>query len=277
MNKADLHLHTTASDGLLSPEEIVTTAYNKGLKAIAITDHDTVKGIKNAINKSKDINILVIPGIEFSCELKNFEIHVLGLFVDVNCPNLIKVCDELELSRKNRIELIIKKLNSLNINIDYEKLSKNCKEGTLGRPHVARALVAKKYVDSVQEAFDRYLSYGKEAYVSRFKLLIEDAISIIHKSGGIAILAHPALIKDYKVETLLNEYNFDGIEVYHSKHTDEDIKEFKNLANKYNLIITGGSDFHGEPDNIQVGDNYIFLEEITKWNFKNSEILRRFL
>ncbi len=272
MEKADLHIHTTASDGTLKPNEIVKWAYKKNVKAIAITDHDTVYGIDIAINEAnKYNNLLVIPGIEFSCEYNDIEIHILGYFINYKSKILKKLTDKIIHSRKIRGEKIIKKLNKIGIEInirDVENHSRNSR--FIGRPHIARALIAKKYVNTINEAFEKYIGKDKPAYEPRYKLSINKAINVIHAIKGIAVLAHPGLIKDINPKEVFTNYKFDGIEVYHSKHKIEDIKKYEKLANEHNLIKTGGSDFHGEYIDGKpiIGNYYVQLENL-KTDLKN--------
>ncbi|SHI00407.1 PHP domain-containing protein [Sporanaerobacter acetigenes] len=244
---ADLHIHTTFSDGLLTPEEVVDLAVKKELDGIAITDHDTTLGIDRAIERSKIYkDIQVIPGIEFSCIYTTEEIHILGYFIDYKSPDLIQLTYNLRLERMNRGYKILDKLNSLGINVTIDDVKKISGANNIGRPHIARALIKKGWVNSIDEAFDKYLEIGKAAYVERYKLSIEDAIDIIHRCKGIAVIAHPGLIKDKNIIYYCIKIGVDGIETVHSKHSKKEIEFYTKLANKHNLIKTGGSDCHGQ-------------------------------
>ncbi|WP_425447506.1 PHP domain-containing protein [Dethiothermospora halolimnae] len=246
MDKIDLHMHTTSSDGILSPEEVVDTAVKKGLKAIAITDHDTVEGIAKAIDRSKEYkNFLVIPGIELSCDYKNNEIHILGYFIDYNSKILSDLTKKLKDDRVKRGEKIVDKLNAMGLNISIDEVNEISSEDYIGRPHIARVLVNKNYVSSIGEAFDKYLGNNKPGYVERFKPTIPEAIDIIHATGGVAVLAHPGLIGNNITLDEILKFKFDGIEVIHSKHDDDDRHKFNLISESLNLIKTAGSDCHG--------------------------------
>ncbi len=246
MGKADLHIHTTASDGVFSPSYIVDCAVKKGLKAIAITDHDTTLGIKKAIERSnKYENFIVIPGIELSSDYEGQEVHILGYFIDEQNKQLINVTRELRESRLMRSEKIILKLCEIGINISLKEVKEISDEGYIGRPHIARVLVDKGYVESVEEAFEKYIGKDKPAYVNRYKLSLKNSIDLIHKSGGVAVLAHPGILdKDLNIIKLI-DIGLDGIEVIHPTHNEEIIKKFYEITRRYNLISTGGSDYHG--------------------------------
>ncbi|QZY56813.1 PHP domain-containing protein [Crassaminicella profunda] len=245
--RVDMHVHTSASDGILSPTEIVDWAKKRGLKGVAITDHDTIDGIKEAIRASEQYdNFLVIPGIEFSTLYHGVEIHILGYFVDYENLELIDITNAIKNYRFKRAELIIDKLQKLNYDIHFSEVKGVVKEGAIGRPHIARILVQKGYMSSMQEAFEKLLKKGKAAYVERFKLTVDEAIHIIEKSKGIPVLAHPGLIDDgVDVEGIIRK-GIKGIEVYHSKHSVFHNRLYFKLSKKYNLFITGGSDYHDE-------------------------------
>ncbi|AFS78547.1 PHP domain-containing protein [Gottschalkia acidurici 9a] len=264
MDKADLHIHTTSSDGILTPEEVVEWAYRKGLHTIAITDHDTVDGIDRAIEEGKEHSICVVPGIELSCTYQNEEVHILGYFIDYKSNKLNTFTKTLKDARENRNASIIEKLNKLDIDITLEEVKKASKNGTMGRPHIARVLIEKGIVDTVKGAFDIYLGKGKPAYVERYKVSIEDAIDLIHSIGGASIVAHPGLMKNKLVLDYVLQQNIDGMEVIHSKHTLEQTEKLRELAKKFNLIETAGSDCHGYLENEEpiLGDFYINLKSV---------------
>lgn len=253
MGNADLHIHSTMSDGLLSPEDIVNWGVKKGLTAISITDHDSISGIECAADYSKDKNIEVVPGIEMSTEYNNVEVHMLGYFIDYKSSLLCGMLEKLKMSRVERAKLMIKKLNDLGINItiDYiHEIARNAQ--SVGRPHIARALIKLGYCSSIEEAFDKYIGYNKPAYVERYKLSPFEALEIILNSGGAASIAHPGLIINIDRLLLIKKlkgWGLSGIEVYHTKHTNEDVVYFSSIAEKLNLIPTGGSDCHGLMEN----------------------------
>ncbi|MTI67768.1 MAG: PHP domain-containing protein [Firmicutes bacterium] len=257
MKKADLHIHTTASDGKFTPKEVVDLAIKRKLDAISITDHDTTSGIQQAINQSKKYNSLeVIPGIELSSEHNGEEIHILGYYIDYKSSLLEDVTNKLKKLRIERAYKILKKLELISISIDTDKIENIIAENNyIGRPHIAKLLIDEGYVNSMEEAFDSYLGFGKKGYVPREKLSLEDSINLITKIGGYAVLAHPGLIKQ-NLEPILRKFKFQGIEIYHTKHTDMVIEKLNILARRFNLIKTGGSDCHGNITPI-LGNTYI--------------------
>lgn len=264
MKKADLHIHTTFSDGSLTPNEIVKWASRKKVYAIAVTDHDTVEGIKFAVECGRLYDIIIIAGIEISCTFEEEEIHILGYFIDYEDKNLLETTRILKKSRESRAKKIIKKLNDLGFDITLEDVYNISGTGVIGRPHIAKAMIEKKYISTVEEAFEKYLKKDKPAYVERFKLSIEEGINLIHSTGGVAVIAHPGLIKNKKVIHEAISFNADGIEVIHSKHSKQDMLKYCKIANRYNLIITGGSDFHSDLINSVpiLGDFYVNYKQV---------------
>jgi predicted metal-dependent phosphoesterase TrpH len=247
----DLHLHTSASDGSYTPNEIVKIAFGMGLKAIAITDHDTVSGVAGALDAAVNYDIEVIPGIEFSTEIDNVSIHIVGLYVNYRNKELVKLSSEIFNSRENRAKLILKKLNQLlpDIEITFAELKK-VTDGLKGRLHIAEILVKKGIVQTTNEAFDTYLGRDAPAYVPRFKFTPKEAVAFLHKINAIPILAHPDYINaKVNLDQLIQELvaiGLEGIEVYYPTHSNEDIKRFQQIAKNYNLLESGGSDCHGE-------------------------------
>lgn len=239
----DLHLHTTFSDGTRTPNELVKVAA-PNFSAIAITDHDTIGGIKEgleAVNNSKH-DLLVIPGVELSCEYLDREVHILGYGIDYESSVLIKTLKELEQDRLTRIKMTTEKLTNSGFPLTYEQLPVT---GLPGRAHVARAMVEKGYVQSVDQAFKDYLNPGKPGYVARNKLTPNEAVNLIHKARGIAILAHPGLIGLELSDNLLEKIPVDGIEVFHTAHKKEEMAIYEKFALERGLLISGGSDCHG--------------------------------
>lgn len=255
----DLHLHTTASDGTMFPAELVKYAVEKGLSGIAITDHDTVDGIAEALEEASNHDIEVIPGIEISVEHK-VEIHILGYFTKNNYTNIIKVLRVMQEAREERNKKIIKKLNEFGFDIHYEEVKNEAKGNIIGRPHIARVLKNKGYVSSMKDAFNKYLGRNGKAYFLReSKLSPEKAIQEILKSGGVPVIAHPILLGfgRKELEKLIVEFKqfgLKGIEVFYTENTTEQTSMLKIIAEKYELIKTGGSDFHGDnKDGIEIG------------------------
>jgi len=245
MQKADLHIHTTASDGILTPDEVVYWSKLKGLTAIGITDHDTVNGIRPAEDASLKYGIEIVPGIELSTIFEDEEIHILGYYIDYTAPWLLSTLEKIQNSRYERAERIVNKLNELGVNITLEQVKLKAVTGTIGRPHIARAMIDKGYINNIKEAFKEFIGKGCPAYVERYKLSSKEAIDIIKRTGGISVLAHPGLIKNkVNIASIIN-LGIDGIEVYHSKHDNETVRDTLAIANSRNLLITGGSDCHG--------------------------------
>ncbi|AEE91445.1 PHP domain protein [Tepidanaerobacter acetatoxydans Re1] len=243
----DLHIHTTFSDGLLTPEQVVNKAIKLNLKAIAITDHDTVDGIRPALNKAKNYTEFeIVPGVELSTDWNSEEVHILGYYIDYNDSNLKTVLLSFQQKRMKRVDKIIARLKNMGIDISIEDVCAKSKGSSLGRPHIALVLVEKGYVCSVQEAFKDYLSKGKPAYVPKEKLTPFSAIDIIKQSSGIPVLAHPGLLEDDSIINELISYGIMGIEVIHKNHNKAQVDYYTRLALDNNLLLTGGSDSHGE-------------------------------
>ncbi len=258
----DLHIHSRASDGTFSPSELVRYAKNLGLEAIALTDHDTLMGLKEAYKEAENIGLPFVCGIEISIKYeREGHFHLLGYFLKPEVPEIEETLKKLHEAREKRNLKMIEKLKELGINISYEELKR---EGNveIGRPHVARVLVEKGYVSDVKEAFEKYLKKGAPAYVPKSLLSPEEGISVIRKAKGIPVLAHPVTLKMDREEfeeylLILKEMGLMGIECYYSEH-DKSFTEFLiGLAQKFDLLITGGSDFHGEnKPHIKLGVGY---------------------
>jgi predicted metal-dependent phosphoesterase TrpH len=254
----DLHTHSTASDGSFSPGELVKHAWEKGLSAVALTDHDTVAGVDEAVEQGKKLGIEVIGGIEIGIEFKP-EMHMLGYFLNKSHKKISKVIDRLFQSREERNPKIIAKLNEMGFDITMDDVKRNAGGNIVGRPHIAKALVDKGYVNSTHEAFEKYLASGKPAYFPKDKLSPSEGIGEILEAGGIPVLAHPIFLGlDYAaLDDLLGELTksgLKGIEVYYTENSYEDTGNLLGLAMKHKPIVTGGSDFHGrfKPD-IDIG------------------------
>ncbi len=248
----DLHTHTTCSDGTLTPEELVQYAQKKSLCAVAITDHDTVAGNERALTKGALTGVEVVPGVELSAQCEKGTIHILGLFIDFHNTHMKKATETLQKKRRERNIKILNKLREMGIDIKRDSFLENA---YLGRPHIARELVASKHCKTIDDAFERFLKRGASAYVEREKLPEKETVEVIVKAGGIPVLAHPVTVYDVeKTVTRLCQYGLSGIEVYYPTHSQEDMQYFQNLAQQHNLLVTGGSDFHGETKpNIDLG------------------------
>lgn len=247
---SDLHMHTRCSDGLLNPEELVEAAKAAGLNYIAITDHDTVNGIcqlyEAGLYPAKGIKI--IPGIEFSAHHETQEIHILGYNIDIYDKNLTDRLNDVVEGRWDRFSNMVKRLQELEFDISETDVLEIAGDSTsISRSHIAQALVKKGYFPTVKDCFDEVLEKGRPAYVSHFLLEPEEIIDLIKQSGGIPVLAHPKLIKDDTLVEQLLKQGIEGVEAYYPKHSPEDTERYVAMANKYNLMITGGSDFHGIP------------------------------
>lgn len=249
----DLHTHTTASDGELTPEDLVKMAYNAEVTTLAITDHDTVDGIEPAINEAKKYNIFIVPGIEISCisDIYSEEHHIIGLYIDHNNPELHKTIEKVQKFRETRNISIIKKLSQLGYPLTHSDISSINKEiNRIGKPDIADLLVRKGYVNNRWEAFNRLLDNKKgEASIKKELVNIQEAITVIHNAGGVSILCHPDKIErdcfDFeKVLSTFTKYGLDGIEVFYTGYKKTRVKYYKRLATRFNLLLSGGSDFH---------------------------------
>lgn len=245
----DLHTHSTASDGSLTPRKLVRHAKNMGLQAIALTDHDTIDGIEQAIDEGEKVGLEVIAGLEISVDFDP-EMHILGYFFNGTYKNITGVLDGLIKKRDERNPKIIKKLNELGFDINMEEVTSQAEGKVVARPHIARVLMNKGYVKSIQEAFEKYLAVGKPAFFPKSKFTPEEGIKEILGAGGIPVLAHPIYLylNQKHLDKLVKElvsYGLKGIEAYYVDNTDDDTGNLLRLAIKYDLIVTGGSDYHG--------------------------------
>ena len=252
----DLHIHSTASDGSLSPLEILNLAKDLNLGAIAITDHDTIDGAKDAISCGIPPSLKFLTGVEISAEPPpsfpfSGSLHILGYAVDLNDTFLSQTLSVLQESRKNRNPRILELLSNLGIELTLDELRNEAGDCQLGRPHIAQLMVAKGFVKSVNEAFKKYLGNDKPAYVDKYRIDCARAIQIITNAGGIPVLAHPYLIpmkNEKMLEALivtLKEMGLKGIESYYPEHPPDLIARYNEMADRYNLLTTGGTDFHG--------------------------------
>ena len=252
----DLHIHSTASDGTYSPKEILTLAKRQNLAVIAITDHDTIDGSKEALAADIPPDLKLITGIEISAASPSSffcsgSFHILGYSFRLDDPLLNQTLSKLQLARKNRNPAIVKLLNDLGIKISIQEVAEFAGDGQTGRPHIARLMMEKGFVGSIDEAFDKYLGKGKPAYVDKYRIECSKVIEIIIGAGGVPVLAHPAFTeigsgREFeKLIVELKEMGLKGIEAYYSEHTEEQISYYLKLAKKHELLITGGTDFHG--------------------------------
>lgn len=252
----DLHAHTVYSDGSVSPADLVTTAASYGASAVAITDHDTVGGLIEARAAADRAGIEFVDGIEISAEYSPGTMHILGYCIDANSPALKSKIEELQRARARRNPEIVARLQSLGFEMDYDEVLDVAGKEIVGRPHFARLLLAKGYVATMQEAFDKYLAKGAAAYVEKMRLSPGDAIALIHDAGGVAVLAHPYQLRlslFAEEEALIEELaalGLDGIEAIYSRHSETQRTAYSEMAKRHGLLVTGGSDYHGsfKPD-----------------------------
>jgi len=245
MKFADLHLHTKYSDGTFSPEELVLHAQQHGLACIALTDHDTVEGCAPTAAACAAVRMEFIPGTELTAEHQDVEVHILGFFLDIENKTLLKRIAKFQSVRQNRINEMVAALNKLGIPLKAESVFAlaNCKSP--GRPHVARALVKEKLIGSLDEAFEKYLKKGRPAWVPKTKMSAAEGVELIHQAGGLAVMAHPGLNRTDEIIPDLVDAGLDGIECFHTKHSTAMSERYLELADKYDLLVTGGSDCHG--------------------------------
>ncbi len=291
---ADLHLHTIYSDGEYTPESIIQRALSENFRAIAITDHDTVEGISHVLEKARlqpikdggqaGETLEIIPGVELSSESEipssegaegGEEIHIIGLFIDYNNPTLLKTLKGLSLGRKERMRDMLKRLAEMGMPIKMEEVEKFTTKDIMGRLHLAQTMEMKSYVKNTTEAFDKFIGNGKPAYVTRRRLSLQRAISLIKEVGGIPILAHPHLLRDESVIPYLIEEGIKGIEVYYVGHGGNPSSKFIEIAKKHNLLISGGSDCHGIAKGKtflgKVKVPYQVVEELKRWKETRNE------
>jgi len=250
--KIDLHTHTTASDGIYSPSALIDYAVSKGVRALAVTDHDTTGGLEEAVRHAATTDIELIPGIEFSIDYSGGTFHLVGLGIDFHHPGYREVTEWLQHERDMRIVRMVDDLRAHDIDISIDEVRLESAGASIGRPHVARILVKKGYAPSVTDVFKEFLVKGKPGYAKKKKIALGDALTLIRDSGGISAVAHPismnfgdfnsfrTMVKGFAAEGL------QGIEAYASMHTLDEVKKFLEIAEEFGLLVTGGSDFHGD-------------------------------
>ena len=250
MKFADLHVHTLFSDGTSTAEEVVVEAQRQDLAAIAIVDHDTIEGIAATVEIGQGKGLEVLPGIELSAEYDGLEIHILGYLIDYQNKKLKEKLDFLKQSRIQRIYDMLDKLKDMGIILEAGKVFDIAKEGTVGRLHIARAMLKEKCVGSIADVFQKYIGDKSPAYVCGFKFSPREAIELIRDMGGIAVLAHPYILHRDELIPEFVGYGLQGLEVYYPEHSQSMINFYLGLAQKFGLLATGGSDFHGsaKPD-----------------------------
>jgi len=247
VSKVDLHIHSTASDGRFSPEEIVRKAVELGLEVIALADHDSVDGIGPALKAARKFpRLRIIPAVEVSTDVPDGEVHVLGYFIDYTSRELAEELARFRSSRERRAQKMVAKLADLGVHIDWRRVQEIAGDGTMARPHVAQAMLEKGYITSIREAFDKYIARDGPAYVEREKLTPVEAVALIVRTNGLPVMAHPFTVPD--PEVLISEMEaagLVGIEAYYNGYTAGEISRLVSLADQHGLIVTGGSDYHG--------------------------------
>ncbi|MEO7456669.1 MAG: PHP domain-containing protein [Gemmatimonadaceae bacterium] len=240
----DLHMHSTASDGSRSPADVVRAAHAANLVAIALTDHDSVSGLAEAQVTGAELGVRIVNGVELSAVEGNAETHLLGLHLR-DTIGMEHALQSLRGMRERRAQQIVDKLIGLGVKVTYDDVLAQAGTGALGRPHVARALVADGWATDVRDAFDRYLGAGRPAYVAKEQLDMRDAIAMIHAAGGLAVLAHPGSAGTRERLTALAAVGLDGVEVKHPSHSPADTTRMRTLCEQLGLVVSGGSDWHG--------------------------------
>lgn len=267
MFRADLHCHTTFSDGTMTPSELLHHAKEIGLSGIVITDHDTIEAYHEAPALAKKLGLLLGSGVEFSCMYRAMSVHVLGYDFDLNSPEILQLCRRHQERRRLRNKAILEKLSRLGMRIEEEELTALGAKGerTVGRPHIAQLMIQKGYVPSIKDAFNRFLGDGKPCYVPGEGITVEETIDILHQGGGKAFIAHPHLLEHARRIKELLKLPFDGIECYYAKFPADQQARWVQVARERGWLISGGSDFHGTvKDYIQLGCSWVDEETFYK-------------
>jgi predicted metal-dependent phosphoesterase TrpH len=247
----DLHAHTTASDGSLTPTELVALAREAGLSALGITDHDTVAGLPEAAAAAQAAHLELVPGVELSVDYPHGQVHLLGYFIDFTRQQFLDRLQYLQDYRFRRNEKMVELMQQQGLPVTMEDIAREAGGNVIGRPHMALAMMRKGIVSSTQEAFDRYLAEGRPFHIPKVKLLPAEAIELLHSAGATTVLAHPKYLKIPDAGQLrtelaaLKDQGLDGIEVFYSQHTEEETALYQEIARELNFAISGGSDFHG--------------------------------
>jgi predicted metal-dependent phosphoesterase TrpH len=254
VSRIDLHVHSTASDGKFSPQALIKKAAALGMTYMALSDHDTVDGIIPALQAVRAFpKLKVIPAVEISTDTSAGEVHVLGYFIDYTSTELTEALDRFKNSRLRRAQAMIARLRDTGVNIEWERVQEIAGAGSVGRPHIAQAMMEKKYIESFIEAFDKYIGYGCPAYVERDKMTPVEAVELIVRSRGLPVLAHPNTVTNpEKMVISLKKAGLAGVEAYYKDYDAEATALLVNMADRHNLITTGGTDYHGIDDETEV-------------------------
>jgi len=246
MAEVDLHIHTVYSDGTYTPRQVVELAKKLNLVGISITDHDSVKGVDEALEAGRIMGVEVVPGVEISSEVGEDEIHILGYYLDWKRKDFLSRLDFFQQVRSERNDRLLRRLKQLGMEIKFEEVAELAPKGVISRLHIARCMVKRGYVTSIDEAFEEWLNPGKPAYVERMKVSPFEVIDLILNTDGIPVFAHPFLSKRDDLIPEMVDTGLMGIEVYHSAHNQAATEHYMKIAKKYGLLITGGSDCHGK-------------------------------
>jgi len=243
----DLHLHTLASDGRLTPTDLIRLVAKQGLKTISVTDHDSTEGLAEAYEAAMEFpDLRIIPGIEMSADIPGDEVHVLGYFLDYHDEQFQATLKEFRMGRVGRAQIMVEKLKALGKPVEWERVLKFAGDGSVGRPHIALAMVEAGYFKEPKEAFDEYLGNDGLAYYDRPKLNPIESVEMIQRVGGVPVLAHPTFMNDMEVGIAnLKKVGLKGMEVYYAQYDDDTVRHLARLAREYDLIPCGGSDYHG--------------------------------
>ncbi len=243
----DLHLHTLASDGRLTPTELIQLVAKQGLEIVSITDHDSTEGLAEAYEAAKEFtNLRIIPGIEMSADIPGDEVHILGYFLDYEDPEFQAKLLEFRRGRVDRAKMMVEKLDALGVHLEWERVQHFAGDGSVGRPHIALAMVEAGYCKEPKDAFDEYLGRNGLAYAERPKMSPSEGVEMIKKVGGVPVLAHPTYMNDIEAGiSSLKQVGLLGMEVYYAQYDDDTVRHLARLAREYDLIPCGGSDYHG--------------------------------
>lgn len=260
--RADLHCHSTCSDGSKTPKELISLAKSLGLSGLSITDHDTIEGYKEALPYAKELDIDLITGVEFSTVHNGESVHILCYRYPIDSPLIKSFCEKHQTRRTNRNRGILQRLKEEGMPITEEEMlatiHQDNQKHTIGRPHIAMAMVKKGYVISIQDAFKRYIGDDKSCYVSGDSFSTEETIDLIHQAQGLAIIAHPHLLEDGNLLQDMLKMPFDGIECFYAKFSPYQNQRWLDIAKKKNWLITGGSDYHGDiKPNLMLGNSFV--------------------
>ncbi len=242
---ADLHTHSYFSDGTMSPSGLISLAKLRGISVIALTDHDTTDGVKEAQEAGGYYGVEVIPGVELSCEYDGIEVHVLGYFIDVNSEDLQWILTRQKDRRRDRMEQMIERLTKIGIRVSLDEVLDLAGGGVVGRPHLAQLLVRKGYVKDLPTAYKIYIGHDRPYYVPTLRMDVSEAVEVIRYSGGLPVLAHPVFIPSQLLPDLLSRFPFWGVEVFYPEHSPRYIERLNLMVREMGLVATGGSDFHG--------------------------------